>query len=372
MQGVDKGVGGMSGERKLYAVIMAGGKGTRFWPYSREKRPKQFLNIVGKGSMLQQTIERIRPLIEPEKILIVTAQEQVEETRRQLPDLPGQNILIEPQGKNTAPCLGLAAVYLHRYDPHGVMCALPADHYIEKEEEFREVISRAHEFLQGEDYLITLGIQPSRPETGYGYIEVGRELKVLGDKKIHQANRFLEKPDAELARRLVDSGGYLWNSGMFIWRISSLLREIETHLPAMYEGLQRISSALATPQEKETIREVYEGLTAISIDKGVMEKASGIAVIPCQLGWNDVGSWTSLYDLLSVDESGNIVRGDHIGIDSRGCLIMGGERLIATVGLQDVMIIETEDVLLICPRGEGQRIRELVDQLRDRGLVRYL
>jgi mannose-1-phosphate guanylyltransferase len=358
--------------QNLYAVIMAGGKGTRFWPRSRAKYPKQFLNIVGQKSMLQQTIDRIQPLIDLKKIFIVTAQDQVEQTKQQLPELSPDNILVEPLGKNTAPCIGLAAVYISQIEPDSIMCALPADHYLEKEAEFRAILSKAIEFLQDDDYLITLGIQPTRPETGYGYIEIGDELATLGDKKIFRANRFLEKPELALAKELVACGQYLWNSGMFIWRTSSILREIQQYLPNLYHGLQEISSALNTSREPEVIGRVYANLDAISIDKGVMEKADKIAVIPCQLGWNDVGSWTSLYDLLPTDTSGNIIIGKHISIDSYGCLIISPDKLVATIGLKDIIVIDTEDALLICPKDQGQRVRDLIEELKKKGLEQYL
>ena len=362
----------MNEKKNLYVVIMAGGKGTRFWPRSREKCPKQFLNIVGQKSMLQQTVDRVRPVIDFDKILVVTSQEQSLLVQEQLPDLPASNILVEPMGKNTAPCLGLAAVYISRMEPKSLMCALPADHLIEEEEEFRKILGIAQQFLEGHDYLVTLGIQPTRPETGYGYIQAGEELLSLADKKIFRAARFIEKPEVSVAERLFSSGQYLWNSGMFIWRTNTLLHEIQRHLPNLYQGLEAIGLALGAPKEADVIREVYAELEAVSIDKGVMEKTSRVAVIPGQFGWSDVGSWNSLYDLLPTDASSNIIMGKHQGIESQGCLIFSPDKLVATIGLQNIIIINTEDALLICPKEQGQKIKDLVEKLKQKGLDQYL
>lgn len=377
----------------MYAVIMAGGKGTRFWPRSRESRPKQLLDILGERTLLQQTVERLSPRIDPARILVVTDRSLASAIRSQLPEIPPGNILSEPEGKNTAACIALAAVHIRRREPDAVMVALPADHWIRDEVAFREGLSVARDFLnlegslrppdpraaslsQGVDprgfggYLVTLGLRPNRPATGYGYIRMGRELLQIRGIKIFRAERFIEKPDPPLAQQLFSSGEYLWNSGIFLWRVEAILENIRQHLPQLFSGVKKIEAALGTPREEAVGQRVYAGLEAISIDKGVLEKATQVAVIPVELGWNDVGSWRSLSDLYG--ESENLVRGKHLGIDTQGCLIYSSRKLVATIGLKDLVIVDTEDALLICPKERDQEVREVVRQLKERGWTEYL
>lgn len=377
----------------MYAVIMAGGKGTRFWPRSRESRPKQLLDIVGERSLLQQTVQRLSPLIDPAHILVVTDRSLTSAIRSQLPEILPGNILSEPEGKNTAACIALAAIHIRRREPDAVIVALPADHWIRDEALFREALSVAQDFLNLEraprppdpwaaslsqggsppgfgGYLVTLGIRPNRPATGYGYIRMGRELLQIRGIKIFRAERFVEKPDPPLAQRLFSSGEYLWNSGIFIWRLEAILENIRQYLPQLFSGMKEIEAALGTSHEEDVSRRVYAGLEAISIDKGVLEKSSQVAIISVEFGWNDVGSWRSLSDLYG--ESENLVWGKHLGIDTHGCLIYSPQKLVATIGLNDLVIVNTEDALLICPKERDQDVRKIIQQLKERGWTEYL
>ncbi len=356
----------------LHGVIMAGGSGTRFWPKSRKSKPKQLQNIFSKRTMIQETLDRIKPLIDTNNTLIITGRSHAEELKKQVPEIPDQNIIIEPVGRNTAPCIGLAALYIKRKDPQGVMAVLASDHLIKDEKEFLNLLSVAKMVAEEKGYLITLGIRPKKPETGYGYIQYGEEILAINNKKIFKVNRFIEKPKKEVAEGFLSSGNYLWNSGMFIWKADTILNMIEIHLPELYQGLMRIDNVISTDKERDTIEEVYSGIESISIDYGIMEKAKYVAVIPCDPGWSDVGCWNSIPEVLPCDEDGNVIIGKHIGIDTSGSIIHAPHKLIATIGIKDMIIIETEDALLICPRERGEDVKKMVETMKEKSMDEYL
>ena len=354
----------------MYAVIMAGGTGTRFWPLSRERFPKQFLSIFGSESMIQQTTERISPLIPYNDIYIVTNPHYAEEIKHLHPvlnDKLGDNFIIEPLGRNTAPALGLAALYLKKADPDGIMVAMPADHVIEDEKSFLEALKSGDSIAQ-KGSLVTIGIKPTGPETGYGYIKYGiKDTNALDeDKGFYDVESFVEKPTLDKAKHYIKTGGYLWNTGIFIWKVSVFLNEIKTHMPELYKGLELIEEVIGTKDEEDVVAKVYSGLKPESVDYGIMEKAKNVVVIPSSFGWNDVGSWKALDDLLEKDTEGNIIYGNVISIDSSNSILYGGKRLVAAVGIDHTIVVDTDDATLVCPKDRAQDVKKIVQVLKER------
>ncbi|MBC7225937.1 MAG: NTP transferase domain-containing protein [Thermoflexales bacterium] len=349
-----------------YALIMAGGGGTRLWPLSRRSRPKQALTLVGERTMFEHAVDRIASLFQPEEIFVVTGEEHLETLLFQAPELPRQNFLLEPVGQGTAPAIGLGAVHLRRRDPQAVMVVLTADHFIRDVETFRRALAAAAEVAE-KGHLVTLGITPSFPSTGFGYIQQGEQLYEVDGFAVFRALRFTEKPTAETAFRMVESGLYTWNSGMFIWRVDRILEEFARQMPDLYDVLMQIDAVLDTPAYEPTLRRLWPELSPQSIDYGVMEGAQDVVVIPVDIGWSDVGNWSSMREILPADADGNVVVGEHVGIETRNSIIFGGRRLIATIGLEDMIIVDTDDALLICPLEREQDVREMVQRLRVMG-----
>ncbi len=356
----------------LYAVIIAGGSGTRFWPESRKRRPKQFLRVVGDRSLLRTTVDRVLGLIPMERVLIVTVQEQSEQIRIEIPELAESGLVVEPHGRNTAPCIALAAFKLALQDPNALMLVLPADHVIGDEPEFIACASFGAQIAQDNNVLITFGIQPTRPETGYGYIKKGREAFVIGDRAAHQVDKFVEKPDRQRAEEYVASGEYLWNSGMFLWRVSTILEAFKQHLPNIYDGMEGISGYLNTEYETEAVAKLYPHLPNISIDNGIMEVSRNVAVIPLNIPWNDVGSWPALHEVWGTDSNGNSIRGECIQIDSNNCVVSAGSRLVALVGVKNLIVVDTSDAILVCDKDSAQDIKKLQAILVERGYEHLL
>jgi mannose-1-phosphate guanylyltransferase len=352
---------------ELYVVIMAGGQGTRFWPRSRRKRPKQLLNIVGETTMLEQTVARVSPLIPVERIVVVAGEAYRDLIRDGLPQLPEENFLFEPVGRNTAACVAWAALWVQRRAPEAMMAVLPADHLIRNEPEFLRVLSVAAHAARPFARLVTLGIHPTHPETGYGYIRVGEDRCLVNGREVFRVAQFVEKPSRQKAEQFLAEGKYLWNSGMFVWRADSIWHEVCRHLPQLARELAAVGRAAATDTPAAVLGEVYPRLPSVSIDVGVMERAQDIWVVPADIGWSDVGSWRALSDLLAPDALGNVMIGDHRGLDTAGCFIYSPKKLVATVGLTDLVVIETDDVLLICPKERDQDVRKLVDLLEREG-----
>ncbi len=357
----------------FYALIMAGGVGTRLWPLSRRHRPKQSLKLVGGRTMFEHAVDRIAPIFQPEEILVVTGAEHVEALASQALELPEENFIIEPEGRGTAPAIGLGAIHLRQRDPEAVMVVLTADHFIADVKRFRQSLTVAARQAEA-GHLVTLGIKPSSPSTGYGYIKQGALREEMDGFSVFDAERFTEKPSPETAFHMVESGEYSWNSGMFIWRVDRILDEFQRQMSGFYVHLAEVEATLGTPGYETTLRRVWPQVTKQTIDYGIMEGAEDVVVIPVDIGWSDVGSWASLADLLPADEQGNIIVGSHVGIATEDALIFSTEeeRLIATIGLEDVVIVNTEDALLICSKDQEQQVRALVRELEEREKSTYL
>jgi mannose-1-phosphate guanylyltransferase len=349
----------------MYALVMAGGTGTRLWPRSRSAKPKQFLALLGDRTMLQETTDRILPLVRPDQLIIVTGQKYVELAAEQLPDVPRQNLIGEPSGKGSAPAIGLGALSMLRDDPNAVMAVLSSDHLIQKADVFRDALKAAEELAQ-QGYLVTLGIQPTEPQTGYGYIQRKAEIGTYNGFTAYEVQRFVEKPSRDKAEEYVQSGEYSWNAGIFIWRADRIMEAFGEYMPQLREQLDSIQSA-GGPSKPESFAAVWESIESITIDYGIMERAERVAVIPVDIGWNDVGDWDSLTQLAPQQDT-NVVQAEHVGIDTTNTLIYSdSNRLITTIGLDNFLVIDTGDTLLIAPRSCAQDVKKIVDELKRRG-----
>ena len=354
-----------------YAVIMAGGSGTRLWPLSRQHRPKQALKLIGERTMFQHAVDRIAPLFPPEQILVVTRDEHAALLMEQVPEIPVENFILEPEGRGTAPAIGLAAIHLQRRDPNASMIVLTADHYITEAEEFRHALSAALQVATA-NHLVTLGIKPTSPSTGFGYIHHGEKLGGTAGFPTFWVERFVEKPDQDSATAMMNSGEYSWNSGMFIWRVDCILAEFERQMRSFYSQLIEVATTLQTSAYEETIKRIWPRVIKQTIDYGIMEHAQDVAVIPVSIGWTEVGSWGSLLTLLPADQDGNIVIGPHVGLNTRDTFTFSEKRLIATIGVHGLVIVDTDDALLVCPKEQEQAVRELVDTLKRDGYSQLL
>ncbi len=355
----------------FYPVILAGGSGTRLWPRSRRNNPKQFLRFNSPRTLVQETYARLASLVPSDHIYVVTNQRFVPRILEQLPDVPPANVLGEPEGRNTAPAIGWASALIRRRDPQAVTALLPADHIITRVDEFRRVM-RAAVAIAREGRIVTLGIAPTEPATGYGYIERGERLGEYEGFQVFRLVRFTEKPDRETAEHFLKTGRYSWNSGMFIWQAGRLLAEIQAHMPDLYAGLNRILEAWDTPERDRVLREVWPTLPNTSVDYGVMEHVTDGAVIPVDIGWNDVGSWEAVYQEYDKDAAGNAVEGETLLVDTRESLVLSDGRLLAVMGMSGLIVVETEDAILICPRDRAQDVRKVVEELKRRRAEQYL
>lgn len=360
----------------VYAVIMAGGTGTRFWPASTEERPKQFLKLFGYQTMLQQTVERIEPLIPRERIMVVTNDRYVSRVKEQLPGLRSDFIIGEPVGRNTAPCVALAAGILQKIDEDATMVVLPADHQIRKPEKFLGYLETAIEQSRKGDNLVTIGVEPTHPETGYGYIEYDESTasEVEGNH-VYSVTAFTEKPDEDKATEFINKGNFLWNSGMFIWQASTILNEVETHLSDIYQPLQEAHIKLQTNQQKEAIDQFYNACPSISVDYGIMEKAKQVHVVPGSFGWNDVGSWHAVYSLGEKNDNGSVIDAQSIIEENstNNYVNISSDKLVALVGMDNVALVETDDAILVCNLDEAQDVKKVVNRIRkDDNLKNYL
>jgi mannose-1-phosphate guanylyltransferase len=358
-----------------YAVIMAGGGGTRLWPISRKGMPKQLLPLLGKETLFQSTVSRLEQIFPPERILVVTVAEQAREMQKQVPAIPVENYLIEPSPRGTASVVALAAAVLQKRDPQAVMAIQTSDHYIRNRDLFHYLIRAAFDVAQ-KNYLVTLGITPTYPSTGYGYIQQGASLD--GDYKypVYTVKRFKEKPDEETAQQLLRSGDHSWNSGMFVWRVDAILAEVKRQMPQLFEVVSKISSAWGTPQQNEVVQAHWSELKSQTIDYGVMEKAEKVAVLPAGgLGWSDVGSWDSLFEVLLPDMNGNVATSaQHLALDTHSTLVYSknNDRLVVTIGLDDIVIVDAGDVLMVCKVDQSQKVRDVVEHLKKHHQEKYL
>jgi mannose-1-phosphate guanylyltransferase len=348
----------MTNMGKLYAVIMAGGRGERFWPLSTRTLPKPFIPLLGSSSLLQQTVSRTASLVPVERIMISIGEEHFEIAKRQLPQIAEENFIVEPEGRDTSACLGFCALHLETRDPEAIMLALPADHYVGDATAYIHTLTTGLDNLEGSTGIV-FGIPPSRPETGYGYILVDNqdtELEAL------PVIRFVEKPDAATAAHYLASGDYFWNSGIFLWKNRTLLRLFQQHMPETHEGLRRIRPLIKTGFRKE-IRDVFSSLPRISIDFGIMEKTGGLKLVPARFPWDDIGGWASLERALPRDEKGNIVQGHHVAVDTGNCIIYAQSGTVATLGVSDLVVVQTEDNVLVCSKDRATDLKKLVAAL---------
>jgi mannose-1-phosphate guanylyltransferase len=344
---------------------MAGGIGTRFWPLSTKSKPKQFLNILGNRSMIQQTVDRILPLVEYKDIYVVTNCEQTELVKGHLPQIPVENIIAEPFGRNTAACIGLGAILLSdKYPADETMLVLPADHYIGKPDKFLEMLSFAAKFARESENLITFGIKPTFPAIGYGYIESGEKISIQ-KFPIFQVKKFKEKPNFETAKAFLHSGNFSWNSGMFLWTFSSILDAFKKYMPDLYHRLLEIKR-LWMQNNTEKIKGIYQSLQSIPIDIGVMEKAKNAAVLPIDIDWNDIGSWKAVYDMMPKDENGNYFSGNIINLNSKSNYVIceNEKKVIGLAGVENLIVVDTKDALLICKKENAQDVKKIVERLK--------
>ena len=358
---------------------MAGGGGTRFWPWSTEKAPKQLLPILSGRSMVRETADRLRVFIPPERILIVTSRPHAAAIMRDIPRIPKGNFLIEPAGRNTAPCLCLAGLFIERIDPEAPMVVLPADHAIGNGRVFLDTVRAACDAAAGSELLVTLGVPPAAPETGYGYIQKGETIGRALGKTVFQVKAFREKPTLAKAKAYLRRGDYFWNSGIFIWRTDVFWNAVREFLPGLFKEMDVLRAAWGTSRRGKTLAEVYSRCRPVSIDYGVMEKAGNAALIEARFGWDDVGTWSALWKLRAKDADGNACilskeasRGKVLALDSSGCLIRGEEKLIAVLGMKDTVVVEAGKALLVCPRDRAQDVRRVIEDLQAKGWGEYL
>ena len=343
----------------LCALIMAGGKGTRFWPLSTEEKPKQFLNLIGEETMIQMTVNRITPIIPIERVFVCTGEMYIDLLKEQLPNLPERNIIVEPQGRNTAPCIALSALVIKKYYEDANMVVLPSDHLISDEDKFRDIIKSADEFInENKEAIVTLGMEPTRAETGYGYIRYSKDENSLNDHKVIKVDAFVEKPNKQRAEQYIKEGNYLWNGGMFLWSAQNILNQIEKYSNSTYEALKDIET-VDNEEIQELINNNYYKTEAISIDYAVMEKSDSIYVVPSRFGWDDVGSWEALDRYREKDDKGNILVGNAKVIDSHGNLVISSSHDIVVEGLKDIYVIENDGKILVGHKSNISNVKEL-------------
>lgn len=344
------------------ALIMAGGRGERFWPKSRKNMPKQFLSLTDDGkTMIQLTVERISPLVKLEDVYIATNRDYKKLVLEQLPGLPEENVLCEPIGRNTAPCIGLGAVHIAKKYEDAMMFVLPSDHLIKFNKMFLRTLQDACDVADKNSNLVTIGITPDYPETGYGYIKFDSHEM---EGRAYKVDRFVEKPSLEVAKEYLATEEYLWNSGMFIWKVSSILKNMQKFMPETYEGLLRIQAAIGTDNEEHVLEKEFTALQSQSIDYGIMEKADDIYILPGTFGWDDVGSWLAVERIKKTNEFGNVVDGNIITVNTHNCVIQGSQKLIATVGMEDMIVVDTEDATLICSKDHAGEIKKVLENLK--------
>ncbi len=353
-----------------YAVIMAGGGGTRLWPLSRRERPKQMLRLLDERSLFQTSVERLGGIFPPERIFVVTVEDQAVQLQEQCPSIPLENYLLEPMPRGTASVVGLAAIALQHIDQQAVMAILTSDHHIGNEPGFRQLLQSAHDVAQ-DGHLVTLGISPSYASTGYGYIQRGDSLGSYQGFNVFQALRFIEKPDQIRAQQMLETGEFAWNSGMFVWSVDRILSEIATQMPTLYKNLEEIGHAWGSPYQQTVLEKIWPDIKPETVDYGIMEGAERVAVIPAEgLQWSDVGSWDSLFEVLPGDKNGNIILGGrHISLDTHESLIYVDQphRLVVTIGIDGLVVVDTGDVLLVCRKDQAQEVRRVVNLLKESG-----
>ncbi len=351
-------------------VIRAGGVGTRLWPVSRQSQPKQFYALTSKQTMLQESIERVLPITELSDIYISTNAASAELVKEQHPDFPVENIIIEPARKDTAAAIGLESVIIRKNDPDAVVASLGSDHSVSRAKEFQRMLQMAEEMVNRHpDHIVPLGVKPEQPDVGYGYIECGEVIDTIQGKNLWKVEQFKEKPSAEVAQEFLDAGNYLWNANMFVWKVSTILALYEQHLPEMYAQLTEIEAAVGTDKQQEVIERIYPELEKIAVDYAIIEKTEKIAAMSADIGWSDIGDWARLKDELSESEKDVVVVGaDHVGIKTENSLLYTStpEKVIATIGVENIVVIDTDDALLICNKDQSHEVKDMVQKLKDR------
>lgn len=348
-----------------FSVILAGGGGTRFWPLSRKDLPKQYLNLSGNNALINETILRQNEMISYDHTFIVTGKNQYKPLSEVLiKGIPTENIILESIGRNTAPCILYAAMKIYQKYGDGIMCVFPSDHYMTDEESFCRVLKSAIHLAETTDKLITIGIKPTFPSTGYGYIKYNANNKIEEGCEVLD---FVEKPSYEIACQYMQDSCYLWNSGTFIWKLSVILENFKRFLPRMYLQMDKIKKSFWQENEGEVLDNIYRDLQSISIDYGILERSNDVYVLPGDFGWNDIGSWDSLGSIFPSDECGNIVKADHLSVDTRKCIIYGNKNLIATIGLEEMIVVSVDDATLVCPKSRAQDVKQVVELLKGKG-----
>lgn len=355
-----------------YIVIMAGGSGTRLWPVSRAELPKQFQHFSDKPeSLIQETYERIKDLVPQENIYVSLIESIAAMAKEQLPDIDANNFIVEPEGKNTAPAMGLIASVILKRNPEAIVTTVASDHSIGNVPLFQESINHAFEFVKDNpENLVTIGIKPTEPNTGFGYIKIGEKFD---SQDIYKVDKFVEKPNLETAQKYLDSGEYMWNASYFTWNAMQMLENFNSLAPNIYEGLVKISDAVDTENFPVVLRDEYAKFAKEPIETVIIEKMASVAVIPADLNWSDIGTWSSLYEFLVKSTGKNTIsHGDHVGVDDENCLFYSQSKLLATIGLKDIIIVDTPDVTLVCNKNKSQDIKKLMDELREKGREKYL
>ncbi|HUQ17074.1 MAG TPA: mannose-1-phosphate guanylyltransferase [Candidatus Saccharimonadales bacterium] len=347
---------------RLYALILSGGAGTRLWPRSRRKKPKQFLDLVAGETMLQDTVARISELIPMERIFVAAPPEHRALIHEQLPELRNDHVVVEPYPRGNAAAIGLSMAALHAFDPDAVVAVLPSDHVITKTAAFRSVLIAATAAAEA-GYLVTLGIRPDRADTGFGYIEAGEVLPIDTTLEVRRARRFIEKPKREVAERMLAAGGHYWNAGMFVWRVTQILSAYREHLPRTAAAIDALGDAVGTPRYESVLAEVWEETDRTTIDYGIAERANNMAVVPADIGWSDVGDWSRLAEL-RTGGSGSWSAGDHIEVEGTGSYVFAPGKTVVTIGLSDLVVVETDDVLLVASRDRAAEVKQVVDRLQ--------
>ena len=357
---------------KNYCLIMAGGAGTRFWPRSRVSKPKQYLNLFGNQSLIQQTITRFAGIIPAEGIFVVSAKGQQSILEQQTSNIPRSNLIFEPIGKNTLPAIGLAAMLLALNDPHGILIVSPSDHLISNDELFRQTIESAALLADKTNGIVTIGITPKFPATGYGYVQIADEVKIGQSIKSFSVRKFVEKPNLQVAGEYLESGGYFWNSGIFVFKITAFLKTVKDLAPALYNDLQRIQAKVGTDSYESTLEKIYREVESISIDYGILEKADHVFLVQGDFVWNDLGSWEEVYKYDQKDENQNAKSGEVIFQDTQNSCVYAPDSLVAVVGMDDVIVVQEGNTILVCKRDRAEEIKQVVGEIAKRKLNQYL
>lgn len=356
-----------------YIVIMAGGVGTRLWPLSRKSSPKQLQTFVGDQSMIQETFDRVKQIVPVENIIISTNDRYKQQIMEQLPEIPEKNYILEPVGRNTAPAMGLIAAYIIKRDPEAVVTTLASDHLVNNKENFINVIKAAFTTINNHpDFINTIGLKPSFAHTGLGYIEKSDPIEKIDQEQVYKVKQFVEKPNLETAQKYVDSGNFLWNASYFTWQAKNMLEIIKTHQPDIYTHLEKIINAIGTDKENQIISDEFNLMPDLAIDY-IVEQLDNVSLIPADLGWDDIGSWQVLQEIMASLSGKNVIeRGNHLGLDNKNCLVYAQDKLIATVGLEDIVVVDTPDATLICHKNRSQDVKKIIDKLKEKGLEEYL